>query len=78
LEYSWNQLLLWIGFVFEPLDGDTKLTSKGEGRIGGLLSQFEAPVNLEIEAQLRSTLINLKSLLESRTTGGKQYPSRGL
>ena len=76
LEYSWNQLLLWIDFVFEPLDGGTKLTSKGEGHIGGLLSLFEAPVNSEIEAQLRSTLGNLKSHLEAQPAGGKLYPSR--
>jgi Polyketide cyclase / dehydrase and lipid transport len=77
LEYSWNQLLLWIDFVFEPLDGGTKLTSRGEGRIGGFLSLFEAPVNSEIEAQLRTNLNNLRSLLESRANGGKQYSSRG-
>jgi len=78
LEYSWDQLLLWIDFVFEPLDGGTKLTSRGEGRIGGLLALFEGPVNSEIEAQLRTTLGNLKNHLESQATGGKPYPSREL
>jgi hypothetical protein len=78
LEYSWDQLLLWIDFVFEPLDGGTKLTSRGEGRIGGLLALFEAPVNSEIEAQLRTTLGNLKSHLESQAARGKSYPSREL
>ena len=69
LEYSWDQLLLWIEFIFEPLDGGTKLTSRGEGRIGGLLALFEAPVNSEIEAQLKTTLDNLKSHLESPSHG---------
>jgi hypothetical protein len=70
--------LLWIDFVFEPLDSVTKLTPKGEGRIGGLLSLFKVPVNSEITAQLRSILNILKSVLESRATGGKQCPSREL
>jgi hypothetical protein len=77
LEYSWNQLLLWNDFVFEPLDGGTKLTPRGEGRTGGILCLFEAPVNSEIEALLRTNLNNLKSVLESRATGGKQYSSWG-
>ena len=43
LEYSWDQLLLWIEFVFKPLDDGTKLTSRGEGRIGGLLPCSKRP-----------------------------------
>ena len=46
--------------------------------MGGLLALFEAPVNGEIEAQLRSTLDNLKSHLVSQATGGKLYSYREL
>lgn len=68
-EYFWDQLLLWISLVFEPFDGSTRLTARGEGRMGGFLALFEPLVESEINAQLKTKLDDLKSLLESRPAG---------
>lgn len=64
LEYSWDQLSLDVSFVFEPLDGSTRLTARGQGRMGGFLALFEPLVNGEIDAQLKANLDDLKSHLE--------------
>lgn len=67
LEYSWDQLSLDVGFVFEPLDDSTRLIARGVGRMGGFLALFEPLVNGEIDAQLKTNLDNLKSHLESQS-----------
>jgi hypothetical protein len=67
-EYSWDQLSLGISLIFEPLDGSTRLTARGEGRMGGLFALFEPLVNGEINAQLKTNLNDLKNLLESQPT----------
>ncbi len=70
-EYSWNQLLLDVHFVFKPSSDGTRLTARGEGRINGLLALFEPVVNGEIDAQLKTNLDDLKILLESSQAPGK-------
>ncbi len=67
-EYRWDQLFLWIGLVVKPFDGGTRLTATGEGRMGGFLALFEPLVENEVNAQLSMGLVDLKNLLESRTT----------
>lgn len=67
LEYSWDQLSLDVGFVFEPLDDSTRLIARGVGRMGGFLALFEPLLNGEIDAQLKTNLDNLKSHLESQS-----------
>ena len=69
-EYAWDQLSLGVSFVFEPLDGSTRLTARGEGRMGGLSALLEPLVNGEINAQLKTNLDNLKRHLESRAASG--------
>ena len=65
-EYFWDQLFLCISLVFEPFDGDTRLTARGEGRMGGFLALFEPLVESEVNTQLNAKLEDLKNLLESR------------
>ena len=67
-EYTWDQLFLWIGLVFEPFDGSTRLATRGEGRLGGFMALFEPMVASEVEARLTAKLDELKNLLESRAT----------
>jgi uncharacterized protein YndB with AHSA1/START domain len=67
-EYTWDQLFLWIGLVVKPFDGGTRLTATGDGRMGGFLALFEPLVENEVNAQLSMGLVDLKNLLESRTT----------
>jgi uncharacterized protein YndB with AHSA1/START domain len=71
LEYSWDQLFLWIVLVVKPFDGGTRLTATGEGRMGGFLALFEPLVGNEVNAQLSTGLVDLKNLLESRSTNKK-------
>lgn len=73
LQYSWDQLSLDVGFVFEPLDDSTRLNARGEGRMSGFLALFEPLVNDEIDAQLKARLDDLKSYLESRATSKQAY-----
>ena len=68
-KYAWDQLSLGISLIFEPLDGSTKLTARGEGRMRGLFALFEPLVNGEINAQLKTNLNDLKNLLEDQPTG---------
>ena len=67
-EYTWDQLFLWIGLVFESFDGGTILATGGEGRLGGFMALFEPMVAGEVDAQLTTKLDDLKDLLESRAT----------
>ena len=67
-EYTWDQLFLWIGLVFEPFGGGTRLATGGEGRLGGFMALFEPLVAGEVDAQLTTKLDDLKDLLESRAT----------
>jgi hypothetical protein len=67
-EYAWNQLSLGISLIFEPLNGSTRLTARGQGRMGGLFALFETLVNGEINAQLKTNLDDLKNLLEAQPT----------
>ncbi len=64
-EYTWDQLFLWIGLVFEPFDGGTRLATGGEGRLGGFMALFEPLVANEVDAQLITKLDEIKNLLES-------------
>jgi hypothetical protein len=70
-EYTWDQLFLWIVLVVKPFDGGTRLTATGEGRMGGFLALFEPLVENEVNAQLSTGLVDLKNLLESRSTNKK-------
>jgi Polyketide cyclase / dehydrase and lipid transport len=67
-EYTWDQLFLWIGLVVKPIDGGTRLAATGEGHMGGFLALFEPLVENEVNAQLSTGLVDLKNLLESRST----------
>jgi hypothetical protein len=73
LEYTWDQLFLWIGLVVKPFDGGTRLTATGDGRKGGFLALFEPLVENEVNAQLSTGLVDLKNLLESRSTNKKKH-----
>ena len=70
-EYTWDQLFLWIGLVVKPIDGGTRLAATGEGRMGGFLALFEPLVENEVNARLSTGLVDLKNLLESRSTNKK-------
>jgi uncharacterized protein YndB with AHSA1/START domain len=70
-EYTWDQLFLWIGLVVKPFDSGTRFTATGEGRVGGFLALFEPLAEKEVNAQLSTGLVDLKNLLESRTTNKK-------
>jgi uncharacterized protein YndB with AHSA1/START domain len=70
-EYTWDQLFLWIGLVVKPIDGGTRLAATGEGHMGGFLALFEPLVENEVNAQLSTGLVDLKNLLESRSTNKK-------
>jgi len=71
LEYTWDQLFLCIGLVVKPFDGGTRLIATGDGRKGGFLALFEPLVENEVNAQLSTGLVDLKNLLESRSTNKK-------
>jgi carbon monoxide dehydrogenase subunit G len=64
LEYTRDQLTLDVSFSFDPFDGDTRLTARGEGSIGGLVALFEPLVKSEINAQLKINLDDIKNRLE--------------
>lgn len=66
-EYTRDQLSLDISFIFKPLDGGTLLIARGDGRMGGFFTLFEPLVNGEINAQLKTSLEDLKVRLESRS-----------
>ena len=54
-----------VDFVFEPVQDGMRLTGKGEGRMDGFFSLFEPVVEREVNKQMKSSLDDLKSLLES-------------
>lgn len=72
LQYTWEKLLLDVDFTFAPADepGVTKLTGRGEGRMGGLARLLEPLVNQEINREVAFNLDNVKSQLESGNSGG--------
>ena len=55
-----------IGFVFEPVEGGTRLTGKGQGSANGPLKLFEPLVAREVNREIEANLDKLKSLLESQ------------
>lgn len=72
-EYTWDQLHLDVSFIFEPLDDGALLIARGDGRMGGFFALFEPLVNSEINAQLKTSLEDLKGRLESQP-GKTQRP----
>jgi hypothetical protein len=64
--YARDGLSLGFGFYLEPVGDYTKITGKGEGRMSGFSGLFEPIVDREVNEQVKTSLNNLKSLLESR------------
>ncbi len=62
-----EDVALAFDFVFDPVDGGTKLTSRGEGKLNGFYSLFEPLVDREANEQVKANLHNLKDYLESRS-----------
>jgi hypothetical protein len=66
LDYARDGLWFGLTFYFEPAEGGTRITGKGAGRMSGLSSLFEPLVDREVNQQIKTSLDDLKSLLESR------------
>jgi hypothetical protein len=62
---EWKNMSFAVDFVCEPVDGGTRLTSKGEGRVDGFYSLFEPLVEHKVNEKMKANLENLKGLLES-------------
>src|SRR5215217_1588201 len=58
-----------LDLVFEPVDGSTRLTGKGERQMNGFYSLFEPVVSREADEQVKDNLHNLKDFLEARSHG---------
>ena len=73
-EYTWDSSSLGIVFVFEPVNGGTRLTAKGEVQVRGFfLKMFEPVVEREVNREMRSNLDKIKSLLGSRASGDARH-----
>ena len=66
-DYTRDGLSFWLGFYLEPVEGGTRVTGRGEGRMTGFSSLFEPVVEREIGGQIKHSLDDLKVLLESST-----------
>jgi uncharacterized protein YndB with AHSA1/START domain len=67
-DYARNGLSFALSFYFEPVEeGGSRITGKGEGRMSGFSSLFEPIVDREVNEQIKTSLDDLKVLLESRT-----------
>jgi len=64
--YERENMSFVLDFIFEPVNGGTRLTGRGEGHMSGFSSLFEPLVEREINNQVKANLENLKGLLESR------------
>jgi uncharacterized protein YndB with AHSA1/START domain len=64
--YARDGLSLGLNFSFEPVEGGTRITGKGEGRMSGFSSLFEPVIDREVNEQIKTSLDDLKVLLESR------------
>ncbi len=64
-----EDVTLGFDFVFEPVVDGTRLTVRGEGRLGGFYSLFESLVDREANQQVKTNLHNLRDFLESRSPG---------
>jgi len=66
LHYVRDGLSFALDFYLEPVGDYTRITGKGEGRMSGFSGLFEPIVDSEVNEQVKISLKNLKSLLESR------------
>jgi hypothetical protein len=65
--YARDGLSFRLSFYFEPVKGGTRIISKGEGRMSGVSSLFEPLVDRKANDQIKTSLDDLKGLLESQT-----------
>jgi carbon monoxide dehydrogenase subunit G len=64
--YARDGLSLGLGYYLEPVGDYTRITGKGEGRMSGFSGLFEPIVDREVNEHIKTSLKDLKSLLESR------------
>jgi len=64
--YAREGLSLGFGFYLELVGDYTRITGKGEGRMSGFSGLFEPIVDREVNEHIKTSLKDLKSLLESQ------------
>jgi len=64
--YARDGLSLGLGYYLESVGDYTRITGKGEGHMSGFSGLFEPIVTREVNEPIKTSLKDLKSLLESR------------